>query len=217
MTFEPQQEDLFQSIAGQLMPSSEAHLASHQVAQEDGSVPPTIGGSGLSLCAWCLKSVPCMCWQRILAESFLYSLKEYGLINGLHLDLRVSGTRSNRCCLVLEASGRRTNGSESGSWPTPTVSGNHNCKGASKTSGDGLAIATKKWRTPVADDCNARTGAHNDRGELKLSGQVQQYGQWDKDLTNGNGKSRDSLQLNPRWELQLMGMPADWLDGVEVP
>ena len=37
-------------------------------------------------------------------------------------------------------------------WPTPTVCGNHNRKGASATSGDGLATAVLKCATPTARD-----------------------------------------------------------------
>jgi hypothetical protein len=37
-----------------------------------------------------------------------------------------------------------TDGSSQELWPTPTVCGNHNRKGASKNSGDGLATAVKK-------------------------------------------------------------------------
>ena len=33
-------------------------------------------------------------------------------------------------------------------WPTPTVCGNYNRKGLSKTSGDGLATAVNNWPTP---------------------------------------------------------------------
>ncbi len=36
-------------------------------------------------------------------------------------------------------------------WPTPTVCGNHNRKGASASSGDGLATQVKLFPTPVAD------------------------------------------------------------------
>ena len=35
-------------------------------------------------------------------------------------------------------------------WATPNVCGNHNRKGASKTSGDGLSTQVKNWATPVA-------------------------------------------------------------------
>ena len=69
--------------------------------------------------------------------------------------------------------------------PTPTVSGNHNRKGLSKNSGDGLATFVKKqmWRTPIASQGrqdgqlkkyaskpSSKTG-RNDR-QIKLSDQV---------------------------------------------
>src|SRR5262245_2417810 len=276
------QGNLFESDAECHEQSSGGHHVSLLQLPDSEEEPLTIAGSGLTFCAWCLKSIPCTCSQRILAECFLLTLKEYGSVNGLRFSLKISDTRSSRSCLVLQTSGHHTSGNEFGWWPTPTVTGNHNRKGLSETSGDGLATAVKKWRTPVADDCNAREMAHNDRGELKLSGQVQkwstpqardyrhpdkpdsgrmknkmakgysidlnsqvadwatptardwksihaseetmernarplreQVGQWDKDTSNTNGKSRESFHLNPRWELQLIGMPADWLDGVE--
>ena len=42
--------------------------------------------------------------------------------------------------------------SESLSWATPNVCGNHNRKGASKTSGDGLSTQVKNWATPQTFD-----------------------------------------------------------------
>jgi hypothetical protein len=45
---------------------------------------------------------------------------------------------------------RRTSGTGFGYWPTPTVCGNYNRKGASATSGDGLATAVKNWPTPTS-------------------------------------------------------------------
>ena len=42
--------------------------------------------------------------------------------------------------------------SESLSWATPNVCGNHNRKGASKTSGDGLSTQVKNWATPNTMD-----------------------------------------------------------------
>jgi hypothetical protein len=38
----------------------------------------------------------------------------------------------------------------SGMWPTPSVCGNYNRKGASATSGDGLATVVQMWPTPDA-------------------------------------------------------------------
>ena len=44
-------------------------------------------------------------------------------------------------------------------WPTPTVCGNHNRKGASATSGDGLATAVKMYPTPQTSDNRNRGNA----------------------------------------------------------
>jgi len=80
-------------------------------------------------------------------------------------------------------------------WPTPTVCGNHNRKGLSKTSGDGLATAVKKWPTPtahMAKETNAPSEAT--RNEPRLSS-----------LVGG--------RLNPQWvESYLMGWPIDHTD-----
>jgi hypothetical protein len=51
-------------------------------------------------------------------------------------------------------------------WPTPTVSGNHNRKGLSKSSGDGLSTAVKQWPTPAARDAK---GA-NSREHCEITG-----------------------------------------------
>jgi len=45
-------------------------------------------------------------------------------------------------------------------WPTPTVCGNNNRKGASKKSGDGLATAVKKYPTPMSADGIKESGKH---------------------------------------------------------
>jgi hypothetical protein len=55
-------------------------------------------------------------------------------------------------CWELPTLERRTSETGSGLWPTPTVCGNYNRKGASATSGDGLATAVQKWPTPNAGD-----------------------------------------------------------------
>ncbi len=89
----------------------------------------------------------------------------------------------------------RTNATASGSWPTPTVKGNHNRKGASAKSGDGLATAVRRFATPMARDwrsgkASAATHAKNCR---PLSEQI--------------GGS-----LNPPWVEWLMGWPIGWTD-----
>ena len=85
-------------------------------------------------------------------------------------------------------------GTESGFWPTPTVCGNYNRKGASKTSEDGLATAVAKWPTPtahMAKETNAPS-EHN-RNTPTLTAQA--------------GGS-----LNPTWVEWLMGWPLGWTD-----
>jgi len=49
-----------------------------------------------------------------------------------------------------------TKGTGCGLWPTPTLCGNHNRKGLSKTSGDGLSTAVKNYPTPTAQDFKRR-------------------------------------------------------------
>ena len=63
-------------------------------------------------------------------------------------------------------------------WPTPTVNGNNNHKGASKTSGDGLGTAvlnhnTRQWRPPTSTE---RSGINPKKGTIEgLSKQVKQW------------------------------------------
>ena len=80
-------------------------------------------------------------------------------------------------------------------WPTPTVCGNYNRKGASATSGDGLATAVLKVATPTARDWRSgkASQATHDRNSRPLSEQI--------------GGS-----LNPTWVEWLMGWPIGWTD-----
>lgn len=86
------------------------------------------------------------------------------------------------------------------SWPTPTVNGNNNYKGASLNSGDGLATAVKAWPTPTARDWRSgetspETMERNARplNEVAAVGQV-------------------SASLNPVWVETLMGFPPGWTE-----
>ena len=79
-------------------------------------------------------------------------------------------------------------------WPTPTVCGNYNRKGASK-SGDGLATAVLKCATPTARDWRSgkASQATHDRNSRPLSEQI-------------------GGLLNPTWVEWLMGWPIGWTD-----
>ena len=81
-------------------------------------------------------------------------------------------------------------------WPTPTVHGNHNRKGASKNSGDGLATAAKKWATPTCHDRKGQSGAKRGRNAQGGECLAQQVGG----------------TLNPMWVEWLMGWPMGWTD-----
>ena len=80
-------------------------------------------------------------------------------------------------------------------WPTPTVCGNYNRKGASPTSGDGLATAVLKCATPTASPWRSGKASQStmERNSRPLSEQI--------------GGS-----LNPTWVEWLMGWPLGWTD-----
>lgn len=79
-------------------------------------------------------------------------------------------------------------------WPTPTVNGEWNRVGLSKTSGDGLRTAVLSWPTPCARDAK-RSGREHSRGGTDLP------------TTVGNGG-----KLNPDWVETLMGFETGWTD-----
>jgi hypothetical protein len=120
-------------------------------------------------------------------------------------------------------------------WPTPSICGNYNRKGASATSGDGLDTAVRNWRTPSATEADhGGPNARDSKGGLHLSAQVRQY---PSPVASGklNGGTRDfgmlrdlmdageitdaerrsmsagnGGQLNPSWVCWLMGWPIGW-------
>lgn len=94
---------------------------------------------------------------------------------------------------------RRTSEKGSGFWPTPTVFGNYNRKGASKNSGDGLRTAVVMWPTPAARDWKS-----NNAGSATMSKNSRPLNEV---VTNGGGG-----KLNPVWVEWLMGWPLGWTD-----
>ena len=97
--------------------------------------------------------------------------------------------------LTLE---RPTAESDAGLWPTPTVCGNYNRKGASANSGDGLATAVKAWPTPTAS-----LGTKGGRVKVKhdnIPGALLRDGE------------KAGGALNPTWVEWLMGWPLGWTD-----
>lgn len=94
--------------------------------------------------------------------------------------------------------------SVSGCWPTPTVCGNYNRKGASKTSGDGLATAVRNWPTPQASD-------NRDRGNLSTPA-ISRRVEKGKQVMLSMCVSSENGRLNPDWVEWLMGWPIGQTD-----
>ena len=107
-----------------------------------------------------------------------------------------SGTMRNGTAYQLPPLVRLTDEIGSGLWPTPTIDGNYNRKGASATSGDGLATAVQMWPTPTSRDWKHGSAAqfHKPRTE-QLNDRIA--------FTDGGS-------LNPTWVEWLMGFPLGW-------
>jgi hypothetical protein len=82
-------------------------------------------------------------------------------------------------------------------FPTPTVCGNHNRKGSSETSGDGLATYVQMLPTPTCNDAKNNASPS----------QTTEGGRNSNALNVAAGGS-----LNPDWVEILMGLPRHWTD-----
>ncbi|MDP2026411.1 MAG: hypothetical protein Q8K06_09470 [Sulfuriferula sp.] len=85
-------------------------------------------------------------------------------------------------------------------WPTPTVCGNYNRKGASAQSGDGLATAVKTWPTPTVNDSKNCTLPPSQVKHDNIPGALLRDGE------------KAGGALNPTWVEWLMGWPLGWTD-----
>lgn len=110
-------------------------------------------------------------------------------------------TKSSRSLFQLAVSMPRTEEIEYGllrgggaMWSTPSVCGNHNRKGASKNSGNGLATAVLFWPTPQAHDAKHIYSKMKPTGQQMLSNHIYKI-----DSTTIGGK------LNPAFVEWLMG------------
>lgn len=117
-------------------------------------------------------------------------------------------------------------------WPTPHGQCGPEDRPTGPSANELGAAVLRNWPTPMANDTeNAGYQRSGDRTYLTLPGVQADSGPPVQDSSNGGGRnpssslSTDSSSrkwlantrpgLNPRWELQLMGYPADWLDGVD--
>ena len=98
-------------------------------------------------------------WRASLAkfdpDSYSWKTAQLSLLGDSELSSVIwprSGMTVDGQCWELPTLERRISATDSGLWPTPTVCGNYNRKGASATSGDGLATAVQRWPTPTVND-----------------------------------------------------------------
>ena len=204
-------------------PSSEGSLASLGLSQANNAeqtIPATCGPSTTALFATCghggylEKTCPVCCLQVPTQSSPIWKRR---------------ATPAGRSYWVLTTSARRTDASECSSsrdWPTPTTweqqesletwQARREAVKVKAKNGNGFGVpldmAVQMWPTPCAREWKDGTSSGN-RKSPNLGPTV--FGQPDQANPNIRGRSR--ARLNPRWVAQLMGFPADWLDGVQVP
>jgi hypothetical protein len=107
-----------------------------------------------------------------------------------------SGLMRDGTCFPLPTLARTICANDSGSLlPTLTVCGNYNAKGASKSSGDGLATALKRMPTLVARD-------YRSLGRSRLERTGSKAGEHLPNVVGG--------PLNPDWCEWFMGFPIGW-------
>lgn len=95
-----------------------------------------------------------------------------------------NGRNQGSCdpCDILDPFGESLLQGAASQWPTASVCGNHNRKGASANSGDGLSTAVKNWATPRAGKTTdedievwAKRKANGDVATMPLGAQVKNW------------------------------------------
>lgn len=147
-------------------------------------------------------------WQGSLAKydplTSSWRTAQYSLLGGLESYSETWprwGLMLDGECWEQSTSAHRTIENVSGLWPTPTVCGNYNRKGASKTSGDGLATAVRMWPTPLARDCRTVRGGARSVNALGTEPLI-------TEVAKAEGATDGAL--NPDWVEWLMGWPIGW-------
>lgn len=115
----------------------------------------------------------------------------------------ISGLMHDGQCWELPRLTLTTTGKESGYWPTPTVCGNYNRKGASATSGDGLATAVMKRMFPTAT-ATAYKGWSQNHNRSDSDDRLDYTVEREAFLP---GQTTPPKRLNPDWVEWLMGWP----------
>ena len=116
-----------------------------------------------------------------------------------------AGMMRNGVAYRLVMSERPTLERESGLLPTPTVCGNYNRKGASKTSGDGIITKLKQAMLPTIG-ANEGKGSSRDRykGSPNFRGAKMSEGL--------RTTSDDPIYLNPSFAELVMGYPSGYTE-----
>ena len=180
-----------------------------QLLGKEQESPVKNQGSGVNLLGSFARFDPATCsWKTpqlsLLggSTSFLGTWPRWGLMRGGVCSEQMKPPSR----LIAERSRSSTTAIESGSWvssraPTPTVCGNYNRKGASPTSGDGLATWVKqRLPTPTCHDSKAMGPSELNRNSPCLSAMVK----WPKSSEQPGGP------LSPEWVEWLMGWPIEW-------
>ena len=186
MTFRPLTVDRGEELLMSYLEVFHAKTSQSQAKETDWKEKNL--GSGEKWHGWLAKFDPDLCSWRIAQCSLLEDSIE------CLVTLPRSGMTRDGMLWERQTLAHRTNETGSGSWPTPTVHGNYNRKGVSKTSGDGLATAVMKWPTPTA---------HN----AKETNAPSEYNRNTPTLTAQAGGP-----LNPMWVEWLMGWPLGLTD-----
>lgn len=93
-------------------------------------------------------------------------------------------------------------------WATPTLNGNHNRKGLSESSGDGLSTMAVQWPTPTSLSFD---GSHQPGNSRSMNATLDAASSLRRQMTSTDGatSSNSGRSLNQRFVGWLMG----WLDG----
>lgn len=92
-------------------------------------------------------------------------------------------------------------------WPTPTVHGNHNRKGVSPTSGDGLMTVVRQAEANFPTPTVAASKGSSPGSLTRKDGRSRVNDRLDHRVMAEHGGS-----LNPTWVEWLMGWPLGWTD-----
>ncbi len=186
---------------------------------QGGALMETAPDSGRKWHGLLAKLDPALCLWRTAQHSLLGDSDE-----SLETWPR-SGMTRNGSAFQRENVERHISVTASGFWPTPTVCGNYNRKGASKNSGTGLATAVamssttkplestaaltakaRAWPTPTATSYKGWSPNHNRRdSDDRLDYSVER-------LHFTDGQQTPPKRLNPDWTEWLMGWPIGWSD-----